>query len=72
MYQKMKETKERCFFSDKRTKSIKEDLAWMHKHDFFHRDMKPNNILVHREAVKIAEFGLVGEIFRRLPFTYYV
>jgi len=30
----------------------------MHKHGFFHRDMKPENVLVNEEDVKVADFGL--------------
>lgn len=74
-YQKMKETKDGRF-SEKQIKSIiykcAEGLSYMHKHGFFHRDMKPENILVHREAVKIADFGLAREIRSRPPFTDYV
>lgn len=47
-------------------------LAYMHKHGFFHRDMKPENMLVLGEAVKIADFGLAREIRSRPPFTDYV
>ncbi len=47
-------------------------LAYMHKHGFFHRDMKPENLLAKGEAVKIADFGLAREIRSRPPFTDYV
>lgn len=47
-------------------------LAYMHKHGFFHRDMKPENMLVKGEMVKIADFGLAREIRSRPPFTDYV
>ena len=47
-------------------------LAYMHKHGFFHRDMKPENMLVKGEQVKIADFGLAREIRSRPPFTDYV
>jgi len=30
----------------------------MHKHGFFHRDMKPENLLVNEDDVKVADFGL--------------
>lgn len=74
-YQKLKETKE-TRLSEKQIKSViyraTEALAFMHKHGFFHRDMKPENILVHRDAVKLADFGLAREIRSRPPFTDYV
>ena len=44
----------------------------MHKHGFFHRDMKPENLLVNGDDVKIADFGLAREIRSRPPFTDYV
>jgi len=44
----------------------------MHKHGFFHRDMKPENILVSGETIKLADFGLAREIRARPPFTDYV
>ena len=44
----------------------------MHKHGNFHRDMKPENLLVNKDTVKIADFGLAREIRSRPPFTEYV
>ena len=32
-------------------------LAHMHKQNFFHRDMKPENLLIKGEVLKIADFG---------------
>jgi serine/threonine protein kinase len=46
--------------------------AYMHKHGFFHRDMKPENLLVLGDKVKVADFGLAREIRSRPPFTDYV
>lgn len=47
-------------------------LAYMHKHGFFHRDMKPENILFHNDVVKIADFGLAREVRSRPPYTEYI
>lgn len=48
-------------------------LAYMHKHGFFHRDMKPENLLVgENDTCKIADFGLAREIRSRPPYTDYV
>lgn len=44
----------------------------MHKHGFFHRDMKPENVLVTGAVAKIADFGLAREIRSRPPYTDYV
>ncbi|XP_015109653.1 serine/threonine-protein kinase dyf-5 isoform X2 [Diachasma alloeum] len=52
---------------------ILQGLAFMHKHGFFHRDMKPENLLcMGPELVKIADFGLAREIRSRPPYTDYV
>ncbi|KAK9804718.1 hypothetical protein WJX72_001769 [[Myrmecia] bisecta] len=51
---------------------ILQGLVYIHKHGYFHRDMKPENLLVHKEVVKIADFGLAREIRSRPPYTDYV
>ena len=52
---------------------VLQGLAFMHKHGYFHRDMKPENLLcMGPELVKIADFGLAREIRSRPPFTDYV
>jgi protein kinase len=47
-------------------------LEYMHKHGFFHRDMKPENLMVSGDICKITDFGLAREIRSRPPFTDYV
>ena len=37
-------------------------MAYIHKHGYFHRDMKPENLLVHNDTVKLADFGLAREV----------
>uniref|UniRef100_A0A8C6TWN0 Protein kinase domain-containing protein n=1 Tax=Neogobius melanostomus TaxID=47308 RepID=A0A8C6TWN0_9GOBI len=52
---------------------ILQGLAFIHKHGFFYRDMKPENLLcMGPELVKIADFGLAREIRSRPPYTDYV
>ncbi|KAL4236918.1 hypothetical protein ACF0H5_005304 [Mactra antiquata] len=52
---------------------VLQGLAFMHKHGFFHRDMKPENLLCSGpDCVKIADFGLAREIRSRPPYTDYV
>ena len=51
---------------------IIQGLNYIHKNGFFHRDMKPENILVTGDRVKIADFGLAREIRSRPPYTEYV
>ena len=47
-------------------------LSFMHKYGFFHRDMKPENILLTGNKIKIADFGLAREIRSVPPYTEYV
>jgi len=50
-----------------------EAVAFTHKIGYFHRDMKPENLLVGKDdIVKLADFGLAREIRSRPPFTDYV
>ncbi|XP_076805120.1 uncharacterized protein LOC143448998 isoform X2 [Clavelina lepadiformis] len=52
---------------------VLQGLAFMHKHGYFHRDMKPENLLcMGPELVKIADFGLAREIRSKPPYTEYV
>uniref|UniRef100_A0A3B1JF66 Male germ cell-associated kinase n=1 Tax=Astyanax mexicanus TaxID=7994 RepID=A0A3B1JF66_ASTMX len=55
------------------TFQILQGLSFIHKHGFFHRDMKPENLLcMGPELVKIADFGLARETRSRPPYTDYV
>ncbi|AAZ10106.1 protein kinase, putative [Trypanosoma equiperdum] len=61
------------------TFQILQSLAYLHRAGYFHRDMKPENLLVRKdpstsaqEIVKLADFGLVKEIRARPPYTDYV
>uniref|UniRef100_A0A1B6D9I6 Protein kinase domain-containing protein n=2 Tax=Clastoptera arizonana TaxID=38151 RepID=A0A1B6D9I6_9HEMI len=52
---------------------VLQGLAFMHRHGFFHRDMKPENLLCcGPELIKIADFGLAREIRSNPPYTDYV
>ncbi|CAB4057169.1 ICK [Lepeophtheirus salmonis] len=52
---------------------VLQGLAFMHKHGYFHRDMKPENLLcTGPDVVKIADFGLAREIRSQPPYTDYV
>lgn len=46
--------------------------AYIHKYGFFHRDYKPENLLVSGDMIKIADFGLAREIRSLPPYTDYV
>ncbi|KAJ8413197.1 hypothetical protein AAFF_G00091930 [Aldrovandia affinis] len=76
LYQLMKD-RESKMFSEHEIRNIMfqvlSGLAFVHKHGFFHRDMKPENLLcMGPELVKIADFGLAREIRSRPPYTDYV
>ncbi|XP_042283448.1 serine/threonine-protein kinase MAK-like isoform X1 [Thunnus maccoyii] len=55
------------------TFQILQGLSFIHTHGYFHRDMKPENLLcMGPELVKIADFGLAREIRSQPPYTDYV
>lgn len=54
------------------TSQILNGLSVIHKNGFFHRDMKPDNILVSEGIFKIADYGLAKEIRSQPPYTDYV
>eukprot|EP01002_Notosolenus_urceolatus_P002833 NODE_1744_length_1314_cov_61.496443_g1453_i0.p1 GENE.NODE_1744_length_1314_cov_61.496443_g1453_i0~~NODE_1744_length_1314_cov_61.496443_g1453_i0.p1 ORF type:complete len:368 (+),score=88.40 NODE_1744_length_1314_cov_61.496443_g1453_i0:105-1208(+) len=51
---------------------VLQGMLAMHRLGFFHRDMKPENLLTKGDLCKIADFGLAREIRSRPPFTEYV
>ncbi|KAI9355641.1 kinase-like domain-containing protein, partial [Zopfochytrium polystomum] len=75
LYQKMKD-RGGNLFPDEEVKrysfQILLGLQHMHKHGFFHRDMKPENLLLKGDLVKIGDFGLAREIRSLPPYTEYV
>ncbi|XP_070709213.1 serine/threonine-protein kinase MAK isoform X2 [Pempheris klunzingeri] len=76
LYQLMKE-RENKMFTENEIRNIMfqvlSGLVFVHKHGFFHRDMKPENLLcMGPELVKIADFGLAREIRSKPPYTDYV
>ncbi|KAK0143297.1 Serine/threonine-protein kinase MAK [Merluccius polli] len=76
LYQLMKD-RENKMFTENEIRNIMfqvtSGLAFVHKHGFFHRDMKPENLLcMGPELIKIADFGLAREIRSRPPYTDYV
>ncbi|XP_066502780.1 serine/threonine-protein kinase MAK isoform X3 [Hoplias malabaricus] len=76
LYQLMKD-RENKMFTENEIRNIMfqvlSGLAFVHKHGFFHRDMKPENLLcMGPELVKIADFGLAREIRSQPPYTDYV
>uniref|UniRef100_UPI00358F9773 serine/threonine-protein kinase MAK-like isoform X2 n=1 Tax=Myxine glutinosa TaxID=7769 RepID=UPI00358F9773 len=75
LYQLMKDRNK--FFPEATVRNIMyqilQGLAYIHKHGFFHRDMKPENLLcMGPELIKIADFGLAREIRSLPPYTDYI
>ncbi|KAF0046582.1 hypothetical protein F2P81_000215 [Scophthalmus maximus] len=73
----LKKKREDKMFSEREIRNILfqvlSGLAFVHKHGYFHRDMKPENLLcMGPELVKIADFGLAREIRSQPPYTDYV
>ncbi|CAH1418328.1 unnamed protein product [Lactuca virosa] len=44
-------------------------LAYMHGKGYFHRDLKPDNLLVSSDVIKIADLGQARESNRKPPYT---
>ncbi|XP_041659695.1 serine/threonine-protein kinase MAK-like [Cheilinus undulatus] len=76
LYQLMKEREDKMFTENEIRNilfQVLSGLAFVHKHGYFHRDMKPENLLcMGPELVKIADFGLAREIRSQPPYTVYV
>ncbi|MFS7902779.1 putative protein-serine/threonine kinase CMGC-RCK family [Helianthus anomalus] len=48
---------------------IFQGLAHMHKKDYFHRDLKPGNLLVSKNTVKIGDLGMAHKTNGKKPYT---
>lgn len=51
---------------------VLQGLNYLHRNGYFHRDMKPENILIQSGVAKLADFGLAKFIRSKPPFTEYV
>ncbi|XP_063804630.1 MAPK/MAK/MRK overlapping kinase isoform X3 [Pseudophryne corroboree] len=47
-------------------------LEHMHRNGIFHRDVKPENILVKQDVLKLADFGSCRSVFSKQPYTEYI
>lgn len=44
----------------------------MHSNGIFHRDVKPENILIMDDMLKVADFGSCRGIYSKQPYTEYI
>ena len=47
-------------------------IQYMHKHHLFHRDVKPENLLIMDDTLKLADLGSSCALNARQPFTEYI
>ncbi|KAF5183095.1 Cyclin-dependent kinase f-4 [Thalictrum thalictroides] len=72
--------RDRCdrdeFFTDFEIRNycfqIFKGLDYMHRHGCFHCDLKPDNLLVRRDVIKIADLGSAQEIQSNSPHKEYI
>ncbi|XP_065919933.1 MAPK/MAK/MRK overlapping kinase-like [Dysidea avara] len=66
----------RTYLSESRVKlymwQLIKSLYHMHRHGIFHRDVKPENILLKKDVLKLADYGSCRSMYSRQPYTEYI
>ncbi|KAF6024165.1 MOK [Bugula neritina] len=66
----------RHYLPEKKVKNymyqLLKSIDYMHRNGIFHRDVKPENILVKDDLLKLADFGSCRSVYSKHPYTEYI